>query len=188
MKETKITKSNVEEALEQIDLITEISIKERGCLRLLTEEMFSMCHELLGTNALDFELKQDGRRCTLSGSTKTQVDEEAKAHLLSASSSGKNAANKGVMGILGAVLELFSIDCDPKLYNATLGYGMHGMHGMDDSYRYMWSISRYMDAVVDSSNKPEWDGLEKSIIANFADDVSIGVRSGKLQMTITKTF
>ncbi len=29
---------------------------------------------------------------------------------------------------------------------------------------------------------------QKSIIANFDDDVSIGVRSGKLEMTVTKIF
>lgn len=30
--------------------------------------------------------------------------------------------------------------------------------------------------------------MEKSIIANFADDVSIGVRNNKLEMTVIKTL
>lgn len=30
--------------------------------------------------------------------------------------------------------------------------------------------------------------MEKSIIANFADDVTIGVRRERLEMTVTQTF
>lgn len=183
MKETKITKSNVEEALEQIDLITEISIKERGCLRLLTEEMFSMCHELLDTYVLDFEIKQDGKQYTLSSTTKTRVDETARAQLLSASSSGKNAANKGARGILGAVLELFSLEGSQGLSSVNWPYGL-----CYEGDIYMWSLSHYMQEIKASRVENEWDGLEKSIIANFADDVSIAVRKDRLQMTITKTF
>ena len=52
----------------------------------------------------------------------------------------------------------------------------------------MWTLSQYMEFAPKEKIKREWDGMEKSIIANFADDVSIGVRSGKLEMTVTKTF
>jgi hypothetical protein len=52
----------------------------------------------------------------------------------------------------------------------------------------MWALSQYMEFAPKEKIKREWDGMEKSIIANFADDVSIGVRSGKLEMTVTKTF
>lgn len=48
MKEIKITGCKIKEALAQVDTIEELGIKERGCLSLLTEEMFSMCHEILG--------------------------------------------------------------------------------------------------------------------------------------------
>lgn len=47
MKEIKITSSKIKEALEQIDTITELNIKERSCLRLLTEEMFYVCGNLV---------------------------------------------------------------------------------------------------------------------------------------------
>ncbi|MEG1946884.1 MAG: hypothetical protein RR139_07280 [Lachnospiraceae bacterium] len=60
MKEIKITGSKIKEVLTQIDTIGELGHKERGCLRLLTEEMFSMCHELLGTYA---HLNDSGRKC-----------------------------------------------------------------------------------------------------------------------------
>lgn len=186
MKEIKITGSKIKEALAQIDTIEELGFKERGCLRLLTEEMFSMCHKLLGVYSLDFEIKQDSTLYTLSGITETRVGETAREQLLSVSSSGKNAANKGVTGILGAVLELFSIEREPEFYNTT---SLYGMHDLDPSFRhYTWTLSSYIAELEANKDENEWDGLEKSIIANFADDVSIGVRSRRLEMTITKTF
>lgn len=184
MKEIKIMKSKIKEALAQIETIEELGPKERGCLRLLTEEMFSMCHELLGTYALDFEIKQDGKRYTLSGTTKTRVDEMAREQLLSTSSCGKNAANKGAMGILGAVLELFSMEEAKGLGGAEwAAYGMYHEGGIR-----AWTLSRYMEEIGALECENKWDGLEKSIIANFSDDVSIAVRKDKLQMIITKTF
>lgn len=185
MKEIKITESKMSEALAQIDTLEGLRPKDRGCLRLLTEEMFSMCRELLGTDALDFEVKRDEGRYTLRTATKTRVGEEAREHFLSISSSGKNAANQGIKGMLGAVLEALSFEGAPELYGSAWAYGMHTPVG---GYACMWTLSQYMEFAPKEKVKSEWDGMEKSIIANFADDVSIGVRSGKLEMTVTKTF
>ncbi|MEG0962889.1 MAG: hypothetical protein RSD28_02825 [Lachnospiraceae bacterium] len=60
MKEIKITGSKIKETLTQIDTIGELGPKERGCLRLLTEKMFSMCRGLLATYA---HLNDSGRKC-----------------------------------------------------------------------------------------------------------------------------
>lgn len=185
MKEIKITGCGSKEALEQIDTIEELGIKERGCLRLLTEEMFSMCRELLDVYSLDFEIKQDSKLYTLTGITEMRVNDTVREQLLSASSSGKNAANKGVKGILGAVFELFSMERDGEFYRSVSIYGMHNLGG---AYGHAWTLSRYITEIAANQGKNEWDGLEKSIIANFADDISIGVRSHRLKMTVTKTF
>lgn len=147
--------------------------------------MFSMCKELLKTDKLDFEMRKTDNQYSLRIYVKRRVNEDARAHFLSMSSDGHNDANKGVKGIIGAVLETLSFDTDPDACSASLAYGMY-MPG--NEYTYMWSLSKYMDYTKKEKVKDEWDGMEKSIIANFADDVSIGVRSGKLEMTVTKTF
>lgn len=185
MKEIRITESKMSEALAQIDTLGGLSPKDRGCLRLLTEEMFSMCKELLDVNTLDFEVKRDEERYALRAATRTRVEEAAREHFLSMSSSGKNIANQGVKGMLGAVLEVLSFEGYPVLCGSAWVYGMHVPGG---EYACMWTLSQYMEFAPKEKVKSEWDGMEKSIIANFADDVSIGVRSGKLEMTITKTF
>lgn len=185
MKEIKLMQSSMREALAQIDALEGLRPKDSGCLRLLAEEMFSLCRELLGADTLDFEVKRDATRYTLRAATKTKVNEAAREQLLSMSSTGKNAANKGVWGMLGAILEVLSYGDDPAIYNSTWGCGMHTL-GV--GYASMWTLSQYMQIAPQESVKREWDGMEKSIIANFADDVSIGVRNGKLEITVTKTF
>lgn len=130
-------------------------------------------------------MKQDGKLYTLSGTTEMRVRETAREQLLSVSSSGKNAANKGIKGILGAVLELYFMERNPEFYSTVPIYGMHYPHG---NYGYTWALSRYITEIEANQGENEWDGLEKSIIANFADDISIGVRSHRLKMTVTKTF
>lgn len=65
MKEIRITESKMSEALTQIDTLDGLSPKDSGYLRLLTEEMFSMCKELLGADTLDFEVKRDNGRYAL---------------------------------------------------------------------------------------------------------------------------
>jgi hypothetical protein len=173
------------EALAQIDALEGLGLKDRGCLRLLTEEMFSMCRELLATDSLDFEVKRDEGRYILRTVTKTRVDEKAREQFLSMSSSGKNAANQGIKGMLGAVLEALESGVEQECSTSMWAYGMQIPNG---EYTYMWTLSQYMKAAPKEKVESEWDGMEKSIIANFADDISIGVRSGKLEMTVTKIF
>lgn len=185
MKEIKIIESKMSEALAQIDTMEGLSPKDRGYLRLLAEEMFSMCRELLDVDALDFEVKHDNGQYALRAITKTRVNEKAREQFLSMSSSGKNAANQGIKGMLGAVLEAFESGAEQELSTSVWAYGMNIS---SSEYTCMWSLSKYMDFAPKEKVKSEWDGMEKSIIANFADDVSIGVRSGKLVMTVTKTF
>ena len=42
MKQINVTESKMSEAMTQIEGLDGLSPKEKGCLRLLTEEMFSM--------------------------------------------------------------------------------------------------------------------------------------------------
>lgn len=185
MKEIKISESTVKEVLSHFDSLDGIPPKNIGCLRLLTEEMFSMCHELLDKDTLDFSLTQAEHKYTLRVATKTRVDSHAREEFLSLSSSGKNDANKGIQGMLGGILEMLSLEGEPEMCHAAWSYGMSPAM---ENYSYLWSLAQYMETAPDEEVSQEWDGMEKSIIANFADDVSIGVRSGRLEMIVTKTF
>lgn len=185
MKEIRITESKMSEALQQIDALEGLRPKDRGCLRLLTEEMFSMCKELLHTDVLDFEVKHDEGRYTLRTVTKAQVTEAAREQFLAMSSSGKNAANRGIRGLMGIIMEVLAFEGRLALYESAWSYGLQ-TPGSD--YASVWTLSQYIESAPKEEVKSEWDGMEKSIIANFADDVSIGIRSGTLEITVLKTF
>lgn len=67
--------------------------------------------------------------------------------------------------------------------------GMYGnLEGVNE-FGYMWSLCDYRnsleDAVIDNEAcKEAWDELEKSIVANIANDVLVGVKGNKVDMTI----
>ena len=49
-----------------------------------------------------------------------------------------------------------------------------------------WTLARYKDSQKD--NEEPWDELEKSIIANIADDVSVAVKGKNVEIVIIKNF
>lgn len=186
MKQITISESKVEEAMSQIDALVDLPLKNKGCLRLLTEEMFSMINELLHTDTVDFELERNDNTFKIKAITKSHIDDEAKKQLISINSSGKNSADKEFNGLIGAVIELLSYETPiTDSYNTT---NMYGMSSSDINYSCVWSLNSYIQQAPKEDLRQVWDGMEKSVIANFADDISIGVLTDKLEMIVTKTF
>ena len=59
----------------------------------------------------------------------------------------------------------------------------YGVSGSSD----MWSLSNCQTSVKKNNSALEdWDELEKSIIANLADDVTVGINGDNVEMVITK--
>ena len=54
-------------------------------------------------------------------------------------------------------------------------------------YSYVWSLNKYKVSVQESE-KEAWDELEKSIIANLADDVIVGVKGKQASIVVVKKF
>ena len=53
-------------------------------------------------------------------------------------------------------------------------------------YSGEWSLVNYRKTAV--SGTDEWDELEKSVIANLADDVTVGIIKGKVEIAVKKSF
>ena len=56
-----------------------------------------------------------------------------------------------------------------------------------------WSMKKYrasveMEMAEDAKAQEEWDELEKSIVANIADEVTVAIRGGEVEMTVYKNF
>lgn len=176
--------------------------KQTFHLRLLVEEMFSMVRAITGEFDAYFWIVENGGSVEIHlKSNKIQLDYEKRRELLSVSRDGGNIARRGIMERIREVVEagLYSVEESFNLqseYGAGVftPYGVMAQLDPDISEAvYSWSMQKYKNEIdsrreESSELNDAWDELEKSIIANIADDVRVGVRKGSFEVIIEKKF
>ena len=197
------------EALELSEKISEnfnLEGKNKVYLRLLTEETLSMVRSITGDFKGTFWIEvenEDGKKeitLHLEANTVKNLDPSEKRNLISASSEGKNIFETGIMDKVKNIFEAFLYDVNEsfKFQNqygtGVFDYGILGAEGAEiSSAVYSWSMQKYRDSLESQKNLNEineqaWDELEKSIIANIADDVKIGVKNNIIDLAVIKKF
>lgn len=182
---------NIPNEAESTALKNRLDEKSALRLRLLAEELICMLPQLLHYGAGKFWVETSGRdyelhlNVTIDKTHDYDVD-----RILAVSSSGQNAAAKGIIGKMIVAVESMlgknenSIDDDP--------YGVWRRGLADYDEETIWSLEAYKDAFSSENAKQEysddWDELERSIIANLADEVRVGVRGGKINIVVLKSF
>ncbi len=186
------------EALAQAEAVAaykRLSAKNTVRLRLLTEEMLGMLRGIAGQTEADFRIEDDQGDFSLILTAKMRMTGAKREKLLSVSSSGTNAAAKGVTGRIRNLFEqaLEPIDDNtPERVGAGWCISPVGAATLPDAGMLeaeMWSLNQYR--AVLQTKKPdseEWDELEKSVVANLADDVQIAIRGTTVEMIIRKKF
>ena len=176
--------------------------KEALHLQLLAEEMLGMVRQITGETDADFWVESEGGKFELHLVAHPVVTGKMREELLKASSSGKNAAAKGFMGKLR---DIFSRALSSGGAGFRSEYGAQGILMPGDLYMadpatytasasiMTWSMSRYRTAVEDERAKnadaeEAWDELEKSIVANIADEVEIAITGDRVEMIVYKNF
>lgn len=113
--------------------------------------------------------------------------------ILAVSKSKKNSAAVGVMNrIKLAVEEIIANYALSKGMSGEVSYDGTALETLDYDYadpfaqQDMWSLVKYKKTVQNGTDA--WDELEKSIIANLADDVTVGILGGKVEIVIKKAF
>ncbi|MCR5596023.1 MAG: hypothetical protein K6G12_09240 [Lachnospiraceae bacterium] len=192
-----------DEALEITDRFAEyenVDHKTFMRLHLLAEETLGMVTAI----AEDFdalfwlESTSDGK-AYIHLLAETDMDYIKKKALIDASKRKQNDAAMGVMGKIREIVEnsLYTMD---EVESLQTEYGgsplMYSSLGAVDSSSlassdYQWSLSMYKDNVEDAKNtnpaaQMAWDELEKSIVANIADDVRVSVKGSTVELTIEK--
>ena len=177
-------------------------------LRLLAEELVGMLKELSADYDGEFWVENNGLNFELVTRiyVNEAMDNKTKKGFIAVSSDKKNAAAKGIMGKIRDVVEnmiypenafymsdgaLAQIEID-----AMLGEDKHGdtkaldAEAVVDSIMLTnsWSLNEYKTKQRENDDKEPWDEIEKSIIANLADDVTVSVRGKKVEIVITKCF
>ncbi len=169
--------------------------KQELKLSLLCEELVGMLPKLLEYGSGEFWIENEGKSFEIHAVVKaeTKLTSLDREELLAISASGKNAASVGIMNKIRIAAEVMIANY--ALSAASIGdienaaspdfYNM-GMNTNPIGYTDQWSLSSYR-----SSAKPDaaaWDELEKSIIANLADDVTVGIIRGKVEIVVKKKF
>lgn len=172
----------------------QLSPKNAIRLRLLTEEMMGMFRALTGEVEADFWIEDSEKEFSLHLLTETQMTGLKRDQLLAASTSGENVSAKGIMGKIRDIIERAlepSVEGAPRLFGGgwyapnMAGASMSNMGALEAE---MWSLNQYRESLKAGENGEAWDELEKSVVANLADEVRIGIVGGKVEMVIFKTF
>ncbi len=183
----------ISEALRQTEAVAaykELDKKDSIHLALLAEEMMGMMQALTGKHEADFWIEDEDNTFRLHLLAETKMNSEMRSKLLSASTSGENIAAKGVMG---KVRDLFNRILEPSEAPLPGAYSSGwvnnastmGAAAYAKNTATVWSLNRYK-ASAQSGAKEDWDELEKSIVANIADEIEIGISDDTVEMIVFK--
>ncbi len=197
--------SGIIEALKEADAVAvykSLSRKDSIHLRLLTEEMMGLLKGLTGEHDADFWIEDEDtdRTFRLHLKAETSMTTEMRKKLLSASTSGENIAAKGVMG---KIRDLFNRILEPTDDPVSGAYAQGWTNSVADFASMssaeaaaaaknmmpvsIWSFNKYKSvAGSDQAEKENWDELEKSVVANLADEIKIGITERSVEMIIYK--
>lgn len=172
---------------EKVAAYNNLDERQARRLRLLSEELIGMLPELLEYGRGEFWIENEGKKFELHVSVKPadvlDLDEDK---ILSISSSGKNAATKGILNKIRAAAQMMLLSYGEA--TTPYSYDFYDMGMVTDVHNYenAWSLTNYREQVT--SNKEEWDELEKSVIANLSDNVIVGVTGKKVEIVVIKNF
>lgn len=181
--------ANLESLLKEVEKSAgyqSLDERQTGRLRLLAEEMVEMMPELLRFGAGEFWVESEGKKFELHCSVhpNAALTSEAREKVLSVSSDGKNAAASGIIGKIRVAAERFLADYE----EAAKTMPAQNLDNLGNTmYLDMWTLSAYR-AEAEKQKGEAWDELEKSIIANIADDVLVGIVGGRVDVIIKKDF
>lgn len=161
-------------------------------VRLITEELLGM---FSGITSKDFRAlfwaEGEENKCTFHLVAKTDMTAEKKKQLIEAASSKKNSAAVGIMGkikdmIQNAVLNMGSFSSN-EFYDAGVLES-----GPIDGLNLFWTLDNYRRTMErlqkEEEESPAWDELEKSIIANVADDVHVSIKNDAVEIDVFKNM
>lgn len=201
--EIKITTTGagMEDALtatEKLGIESSLGRKENLRLRLLAEELIGLLRGIAGSVEALYQASCLDGAFALRLSADIVMNQEMRKQLLAASTTGKNSAARGFMGRLREMVAIVLLPGTPGISALSgLSLGLMSM-GSPGGYTagdksYVWSMNRYISEVKNNADENEeaaaaWDELERSIVANLADEVSVRIVGSSVEITIAKTF
>ena len=171
-------------------------------LRLLAEELVCLLPHILQIGDGEFYIEEEDNEFELHVTVNPEdydlIDREK---IISISSSGKNAAAKGIINKICIAVECLLAEQVKAAKD--MPYDFYGMGMSEYGSMSSWSLMNYRDIVYDSfkneGSEPDdsenasetaekWDELEKSILGKLADDVTVGIIDNMVEIVVKKKF
>ncbi len=153
------------------DYIADVGLGKRDSLRLrlLSEEVLRLAKSIIGYGMIDFWLEGNARVTRINLKAANHIDKDKQEELISVSSTGTNAKEEGFFGVLKS---------------------MFTMQGIEESN---WTLRDYKENIIrerqnDKYSQAAWDDLERSLVANLADDIEVSIDKNVIKMVVTKDF
>ena len=184
----------MEEALkatEKIGADSGLNKKEILRLRLLAEELFGMMQSIAGDVEARYWVESSGTSFAIRMEADINMSKSTRKRLLSASTDGGNAAAKGFMGKIRDMITEMTLprEIQPKKSDSPIiRLGDESGNYRSDDRELDWSMKKYKNEIRQENVSRAQDELEKSIVANIADDVSISIIRSHVSITILKDF
>ena len=169
--------------------------KEALCMRLITEELLGLFSGITNNDyrAL-FWVEGEEKEAIFHLIAKTDMTAEKRNQFIEASSAKKNDAAVGIMGKIKDMVETAVLNFG-NINGATSEFYDAGVTDTApiDGLSLFWTLENYrrsMEAVNTAVKEEEdgWDELERSIIANIADDVHVSIRKDSVEIVVFKKF
>lgn len=161
--------------------------EQTNVLRLLTEEMISMTTEILKSCRGSLWLECQGRDCALHLTAAAPMEGDAKAAFIAASREKINTPVRGLKNRISALFAgLLVYQEYPDYYISVCSSFGGSVPG--NSAAPMWSLAEYERRRAREEMSAELEGVEKSILLGFADDVIVSVRDNWVDLTVKKRF
>jgi len=166
----------------------DLNPKETGRLRLLAEELVEMLPSLLRYSEGSFWVESTGKSFELhvALAPNETLTGQKREQLLDVSTSKQNAAAVGIMAKIRIAAEFLLVDYEETSKMSETFYvpGTPSVISLADP---TWSLSSYREDAKKAQGEV-WDELEKSIVANLADDVVVALEGRQVDIVVKKKF
>lgn len=165
-------------------------------LRLLSEELIGLMNSFTDDLLGEFWLEANDNAVEVHLKTNIPMDLQTRKDILSVATSGKNSAAKGFMGNIREMIALMTLPDDPEtkiMTEEAMGMMTMGCQMGTHANSYSWAMSTYVASIENESEtrkeaQDAKDDLERSIVANLADDVTVHIVGSDVEITIYKAF
>lgn len=182
---------NLKEVLAEVEKVAAyngLAKKQALQLSLLSEELIGIQKGILGFVEGSFYIENTGNVYKLCLHADINTDVLTQERFVEMSTRNANEATRGIMAKIKYVVNyLMSGNSaalpDYDLFNSQSSYHCYAT---PTAYDKVWSLGGYKDGL--SKENEVWDEMERSIVANIADDLIVGATANYVELTAVKKF